>query len=224
MSSKSPRRRSLPVAAAQGVVRWFFRFSMIIGVKVRVHRLDNFPEVPESGGPLLICVNHQSNLDPMLMGVVCPFPINYLAKKSLFNLGVMRWFFTWNDCIAIDRSSGISGIKGTLKRLKKGESVLVFPEGTRSPDGELQKIKQGFCTLARRTSCPILPAGIAGSRDAWAPGKGPGFGNVHVVVGEVINFETYQHWSDEELAAEVGKQIATLIDSAKTRRRRQLPS
>lgn len=191
---------------------------MIVFVKVRVHRLENFPEVPASGGPMLICANHQSNLDPMLMGVVCPFPINYLAKKSLFNFGPLRWFLSWNDSIPLDRDSGIAGIKETLRRLKKGESILIFPEGSRSPNGKLQPIKQGFCTLARRTRCPILCAGIAGSRAAWPPGKGPGFGNVHVEIGKVIHFETYQHWSDEELAAEVEKQIADLIIAAEARR------
>lgn len=224
MNSNSPPRRPLPVAIAQKIVRWCFRFWMLITVNVRVHRIENFPEVSSSGGPLLICANHQSNLDPMLIGVVCPFPINYLAKQSLFKFGPLGWFFTWNDCIAIDRDSGLAGMKATLKRLKKGESVLIFPEGTRSPDGDLQEIKQGFCTLARRTRAPILTAGIAGSRAAWPPGKGPGFGNVHVEVGEVTTFETYQHWSDEELAAEVGKQIAALIGAAEGRRSKQLKS
>lgn len=195
---------------------------MIIGVKVRVHNLGNFPEVSSMGGPLLICANHQSNLDPMLMGVVCPVPINYLAKKSLFDFGPLGWFLSWNDSIALNRAAGIAGIKQTLKRLKKGEAILIFPEGSRSPNGKLQPIKQGFCTLARRTGAPILPTGIAGSRDAWPPGKGPSFGNVHVEIGNVINFETYQHWSDEELAAEVEKQIATLIQGAESRRINQL--
>jgi 1-acyl-sn-glycerol-3-phosphate acyltransferase len=220
MNSKASRR-PLPIAVAQSLVRWFFRFSMIIGVNVRVHRLENFPEVPPSGGPLLVCANHQSNLDPMLMGVVCPFPINYLAKNALFKFGPLRWFLTWNDSIPLDRASGIAGIKETLKRLKRGESILIFPEGSRSPDGQLQPIKQGFCTLARRTRCPILTAGISGSRAAWPPGKGPGFGNVHVEIGEVISFETYQNWSDEELAAEVGKRIAALIEAAQDRRNKQ---
>ena len=224
MNSNASQRRPLPITAAQGCVRWFFRFSMIILVKVRIHRLENFPEVPSSGGPLLICANHQSNLDPMLMGVVCPFPINYLAKKSLFNFGPLRWFLTWNDSIPLDRNSGIAGIKQTLKRLKRGESVLIFPEGSRSPNGELQPVKQGFCTLARRTRSPILCAGITGSRAAWPPGKGPRFGNVHVEIGEVTTFETYQHWSDEELAAEVEKQIAGLMSAADDRRNRQLES
>ncbi len=191
---------------------------MIIGVKVRVHRLENFPEVSSSGGPLLVCANHQSNLDPMLMGVVCPVPINYLAKNSLFNFGPLGWFLSWNDSIPLNRAAGIAGIKETLKRLKKGEAILIFPEGSRSPTGELQPIKQGFCALARRTGAPILPTGIAGSRDAWPPGKGPSFGNVHVEIGNVIRSETYQHWSDEELAAEVGKQIAALIAAAESRR------
>ena len=217
MESKETPRRPLPVAAAQGVVRWFFRFSMIMGVKVRVHGLEKFPEVSSSGGPSLVCSNHQSNLDPLIMGVVCPFPVNYLAKKSLFKIPPLRWFLTWNDSIPIDRSAGIAGIKETLRRLKRGESILIFPEGARSKTGELQPVKQGFCALARRTRCPIVPVALEGTFDAWPPGKWPRFGSVHVVVGTPINFDHYGEWSDEELAAEVEKQIAVLFAEARKR-------
>ncbi len=217
MKSKSLRRRSLPVATAQGVVRWFFRISMVLGVKVRVHGLDNFPEVSPAGGPMLICTNHQSNLDPLVMGVVCPFPINYLAKKSLFKFAPLRWFLTWNDSIALDRTAGVVGIKETLRRLKKGESVLIFPEGSRSRDGKLQPVKQGFCTIAKRTRVPVLPVAIAGTFDACPPNHWPRFGNVHVVIGQAIEFEQYKDWSDEVLASEVEKRIADLFIEAQRR-------
>lgn len=218
MKSNPSRRRPLPVAAAQGAVRWFFRIVMILGVKVRVHGLENFPEVSDAGGPLLICTNHQSNLDPLVMGVVCPFPINYLAKKSLFNFAPLRWFLTWNDSIPLDRAGGIAGIKETLRRLKKGESILIFPEGSRSRTGELQPVKQGFCTIAKRTRAPILPVAIEGTFDACPPNQWPKFGNVHVVVGDAMYFERYGDWSDEELAGEVESQMARLFANARQRR------
>ena len=193
---------------------------MLLGVKVRVHGLENFPEASSSGGPSLVCPNHQSNLDPMLLGVVCPFPVNYLAKKSLFKFPPLRWFLTWNDSIPIDRSASLAGIKETLKRLKRGESILIFPEGARSRTGELQPVKQGFCAIARRARCPIIPVALDGSHAAWPPGKWPRFGNVHVVVGQPIDFSQYNEWSDEALAAEVEKQIAVLFIEARARHQR----
>jgi 1-acyl-sn-glycerol-3-phosphate acyltransferase len=217
MNSKIPPRRPLLIAAAQGAVRWFFRFSLIVFVKVRVHNIQNFPEVTPFGGPLLICSNHQSNLDPLIMGVVCPFPINYLAKKSLFKFGPLRWFLTWNDSIPLDRSAGIGGIKETLKRLKKKEAILIFPEGARSRTGQLQPVKQGFCTIARRTRVPILPVAIDGAFEACPPNGFPDFGSVHVVVGQPIDFELYDRWSDEKLAAYVEQKIAALFQEARAR-------
>ena len=217
MKSELQPRRPLLIAAAQVVVRWFFRFSMIVGIKVRVHGIENFPEVSSAGGPTLLCSNHQSNLDPMVMGVVCPYPVNYLAKKSLFKYLPLRWFLTWNDSIPIDRAAGIAGIKITLKRLKRGESILIFPEGARSRTGELQPVKLGFCAIAKRARCPIVPVALDGAFAAWPPGKWPRFGNVHVVVGETIDFSQYGQWSDEALAAEVEKQIAVLFTEARKR-------
>lgn len=217
MKSKSQNRRPLPIAAAQGAVRWFFRISLLLLVKVRIHNLGNFPKVPASGGPLLICSNHQSNLDPLIMGVVCPMPINYLAKQSLFSFGPLGWFLKWNDSIPLDRSAGIAGIKETLKRLKKGEAILMFPEGSRSRTGQLQPVKQGFCTIAKRTQAPIVPVAIDGAFAACPPDGLPTFGNVHVVVGVPIEFEQYRRLTDEELAALVQQEIATLFAEARRR-------
>lgn len=217
MKPKSPNRRPLLIAAAQGAVRWFFRISMLLLVKVRVHNLQHFPDVPPTGGPLLICSNHQSNLDPLIMGVVCPMPINYLAKKSLFQFGPLRWFLTWNDSIPLDRSAGIAGIKETLKRLKKEEAILMFPEGSRSRTGQLQPVKQGFCTIAKRTKSPILPVAIDGAFAACPPDGMLRFGKVHVVIGQPIEFDQYRSLTDKELADHVETEIASLFDEARRR-------
>lgn len=219
MKSSSPIRRPLPIAAAQGAVRWFFRFSLLLLVKVRVHNIGNFPDVPPTGGPLLICSNHQSNLDPLIMGVVCPMPINYLAKKSLFKFWPLRWFLTWNDSIPLDRNAGIAGIKQTLKRLKNKEAVLIFPEGSRSKTGELQPVKQGFCTIAKRTQSPIVPVAIDGAFAACPPGGLLRTGNVHVVIGQPIAFEQYGSLSDEALANRIQNEIAVLFTEARRRSR-----
>jgi len=91
----------------------------------------------------------------------------------------------------------------------------MFPEGGRSRTGELLPVKQGFCMIAKRTRAPILPMAIEGTFAAWPPGKLPGFGNVHVCVGEVIEYEEYGEWSDEKLAAVVEERIAAVFAEAK---------
>jgi 1-acyl-sn-glycerol-3-phosphate acyltransferase len=189
-------RRTPPIRFAQSMVRWFFRMTMLF-FRLRVYGIKHYPR----NGPMLVCSNHQSNLDPLILGCACPRPVNYLAKKGLFKTRALGWFLTWNDAIAIDREGSLGGIKETLKRLKKKESVLMFPEGTRSTDGELNPIKRGFCALVRKSKVPIMPVGLDGAWDALPPHASvPNFGaTIQVVFGEPIQPEEFLDLSDDEL-------------------------
>ena len=190
------KRRPPVIRFAQSVVRWFFR-TMMLAFRIRIDGMDRYPRT----GPMLVCSNHQSNLDPLILGCVCPRPLNYLSKKQLFDFKPLGWFLTWNDCIKIDRKKGLGGIKETLKRLKRNESVVMFPEGTRSKDGNLQPVKSGFCTLVKKTKVSILPVAIDGAWDALPPHSPlPNFGaTIQVVFGEAIEPHEYADLSDEEL-------------------------
>ncbi|MCH2182115.1 MAG: 1-acyl-sn-glycerol-3-phosphate acyltransferase, partial [Mariniblastus sp.] len=113
--------------------QWFWQMVLLVLYQVRVHHQHRFP----MKGATLLCSNHQSNLDPVVIGCVCPRRLNFLAKKDLFGfpLGVVLRMV---DAIPIDREGiGIGGMKETLRRLKKNEPVLIFPEGERSWDGDL---------------------------------------------------------------------------------------
>lgn len=190
----------------QGMVRWFFRMSLLLFYRIRIHGLENYPETDGA----LICANHQSNLDPLVMGVSCPRPVNYLAKQSLFRWKPLGWFLSSNDAIPIDREgAGIAGMKETLRRLKRGESVVIFPEGSRSTDGELQPLKQGFCSLARRTSATLVPVAIEGTYDAMPPKcKAPRLGRIHLVFGQPVEPDEYQDLDDDQLTLLLQERIA----------------
>ncbi len=206
-------RRSPPIRIAQVFVRWFFRISMLV-FRLRVSGVEKYPRL----GPLLVCSNHQSNLDPLILGCVCPRPINYLGKDSLFTFPPLGWFLRWNDVIPLDREgTGLAGIKETLKRLKKKESVLMFPEGTRSTDGELQTVKRGFCTLAKKTKVPILPVGLAGAFEALPRHTPlPNFKtSIEVVIGDAIQPDEYLKLSDDELTALLQQRIAECFAEAR---------
>lgn len=208
-SKPNSYRRGPIIDFAQGFVRWCFRIPFLIFWRVRVHRIEKFP----ADGPLILLANHQSNLDPMIVGAVSPKPINYLAKHSLFKFPPLGWFLLWNDCVPIQRdSNAIGGIKETLKRLKKKERVLIFPEGSRSPTGKLLPMKAGFSTLARRTKSPLLPLALDGAWQIYPrQAKFPRLGNIQVVFGDPIPYQEYEALSDEELSALVEERISEIF-------------
>jgi 1-acyl-sn-glycerol-3-phosphate acyltransferase len=114
-------------------------------------------------GPVLVVSNHQSHLDPVLIGVAAPRPTGALARKTLF-FWPFSWLISALGAVPVDlKGSAVSGIKAILGMLKANEAVIVFPEGTRTPDGQLQPMLPGFCAIARRANATIVPTAIDGA-------------------------------------------------------------
>ncbi|MCE9526024.1 MAG: 1-acyl-sn-glycerol-3-phosphate acyltransferase [Planctomycetales bacterium] len=179
-------------------------FSRLLGVTFYRLRCEGREHWPETGGGL-VCSNHQSFFDPNLIGMTCPRQMNYLARDTLFKIPVLREVMTFLDAIPIDREgSGLSGLKETMKRLRAGELVLIFPEGTRTHDGDLRPLKPGFCSLARRSRVPLIPVGMDGAYQAWPrTSLFPLPGKLAVVIGHPISAEEIAEMSDEVLIAEL---------------------
>jgi 1-acyl-sn-glycerol-3-phosphate acyltransferase len=130
-------------------------------------RVSGRHHVPLAGAALLVS-NHQSYLDPVLVGAGLRRRLNYLARESLFRLVPFRWLIQSLDAIPIQRDGmGLSGLKETLRRLRRGEAVLLFPEGTRSRDGSLSPLRSGFYAVVRRARVPVIPVRIEGAYRAW---------------------------------------------------------
>lgn len=210
------RRRPLVIATAQGCVRWFCRMTLTLLFRIRVHGLKNYP----SRDGFLICANHQSHLDPVVLGSICPRPINYLGRESLFKFKPFGWFLAWNDTIPIDRDGGgIAGLKETLRRLKKQETVLIFPEGTRTRDGNLQPIKLGFSAVARRAKAPLLPMAMSGPYAALPPRSWKlKLVPIQVVIGKPIFFSEYEGLSDEALGNLLTERLSNCFQRAESLR------
>ena len=173
--------------------------------RLRFRGADAFPA---SGGGL-VCSNHQSYLDPVLVGALCPRRLNYLARDTLFHKGFFGALIRFYDAIPVKRDGmGISGLKETLKRLRRGELVLIFPEGTRTEDGNVATLKSGFCLLARKAGVPLIPVGIAGAYEAWPKGQQlPGFGRICLSAEEPIDAETVATLDDDALLALLEQRI-----------------
>jgi 1-acyl-sn-glycerol-3-phosphate acyltransferase len=122
--------------------------------------------MPGSGGVLLVC-NHLSFLDVFLLGIPLRRPLNYVARSTLF-VPVLGALIRSVGGFPIQREGiGASGMKETLRRLRAGGIVTLFPEGTRSPDGRLGPLRAGIAVLVSRAGVPIVPAGVAGTFEVW---------------------------------------------------------
>jgi len=162
--------------------RWLAR--LFFGFRI-IHR-----ERVIQSGPVILAVNHQSFLDPPLAGNASDRAIFFLAKKSLMDVPILGWLLPKLNVIPVNLEGGDrSALKTLLRILNAGECALVFPEGTRTPDGSLQPAEPGLGLLIAKTRAPVVPMRIFGAFDAWPiHGKLRLFRKITVVVGEPIHF------------------------------------
>ncbi|HEX4144325.1 MAG TPA: lysophospholipid acyltransferase family protein [Pirellulales bacterium] len=195
----------------------------LFGVRVRGQG-----QLPREGGVLLIS-NHQSHLDPVLAGISCSRRMSSLARDTLFRIPILRTVITWLDAIPLDREGiGLAGVKETLRRLKHGDVVLLFPEGTRTFDGRLAPLKPGFCAFARRTRVPVQPMAVAGAFEAWPRWRSwPALATIHIQFGRPLAPEEIASLDDGQLVAEVQSRLAECqrqADACRRRAVRELPA
>jgi 1-acyl-sn-glycerol-3-phosphate acyltransferase len=159
-------------------------------------------------GPVLLVSNHQSNLDPVLVGIACPRQLKYLARQGLFFWPFSLWIRSLG-AVPIDRERGaLSGIRTTLELLKRQNAVLVFPEGSRTADGKLDVMLPGFSLLARRSGATIVPVGIVGAYEALPRGAVLARPNpIRLAFGPPISKQQAAELSDEQLTALVEQRI-----------------
>jgi 1-acyl-sn-glycerol-3-phosphate acyltransferase len=151
---------------------------------------DHFP----LEGPFLIASNHASHLDPPIVGSHVPRQMRFFARKTLWKNRMLAWWMNQVETIPVERDSGdIGAIKRVLQALAENRAVVLFPEGTRSMDGRLQKPKPGVGLMACKTGVPVVPCRIYGSFEAFGKGSAiPRFGSsISVVFGPPITPAEY---------------------------------
>lgn len=140
-----------------------------------------------SEGPVLIASNHQSFLDPPLIGNLYHEAISYLARKTLFR-GFGAWLYPRWKAIPVDQDKPeMTSLKTVIKLLKDGEKVLVFPEGARTEDGQMQEPAPGIGLIAVKSAAIIQPVRISGAREALPRGSSRiRFSRITVTVGDAF--------------------------------------
>jgi 1-acyl-sn-glycerol-3-phosphate acyltransferase len=141
----------------------------------------------------VICANHQSQIDIPLLFAQLPTGIRFMTKRGLFWVPIFGWMLAIARYIPVDRGNKEKAHRSVMrgaKRVKKGPSLLVFPEGTRAPDGEIHPFKSGAFVMAIQAAVPILPLAIRGSYAIVPKGRldvRPG--SVEVIIGNPIPTE-----------------------------------
>lgn len=163
-------------------------------------------------GPVLIVSNHQSFLDPPMLGICYEEGIYFFARKTLF-AGMFKWALPLCQAIPIDQENpDAASLKHIIRLLKSGKRVLVFPEGTRTHDGKIHDGMGGVGLILSKTKVPVQPLRISGAYEAWPIGIAwPKIRPVSVTVGDPIAFtaaelnakgkQAYQHLTDRMMDA-----------------------
>ena len=128
----------------------------------RVTGTENVPPM----GPLVVIANHMSNVDSSLLGSSIPRRLNYLAKDDIFQAGgpIGRWFLTNYGAFPIDRvGADARAFRWALRMLQRDAALVIFPEGTRSRNAQMNQAKRGAVSLILKSGAPVLPVGITGT-------------------------------------------------------------
>jgi 1-acyl-sn-glycerol-3-phosphate acyltransferase len=182
-------------------------------------------------GPVLLVANHQSFLDPPLVGVAARRELVYVARKTLFRNRLFAALIGAYNAVPIDQEGiGKDGIRIILEQLQMGRAVLVFPEGERTPTGPMVPLKPGIHLLIKRAQAVIVPVGIAGAFEAWPrsqplPMPAPLFcpdvrGTIGVVIGKPEDARRYADMPRAPALAELATKIAAVRRAAEALRRK----
>ena len=193
----------------------FFRALYAFYLRWRVFHPER---VPKSGAVILAC-NHASILDPPLVGSGLHRECTFLARETLFHVPIVRWLFTHWQAVPIDRDGGgPAGMRRILDALGKGRAVILFPEGTRTRDGQLQPVRSGIGLLTMKSGAPVVPVRVWGTFEAMPKGVHfPRPKRVMVKYGEPMHFRELRDEAKncpKERLKEIYQQIANEIIAA----------
>jgi 1-acyl-sn-glycerol-3-phosphate acyltransferase len=146
-------------------VAWcLFRVVFTVYFRWRVFHPERVP----LSGPVILAANHASFMDPPLVGSGLTRDINYLARESLFRFPVAGAILRAVNSVPVDRDGGgAAGLKAILGRLLDGGGIILFPEGTRTRDGQLQPARSGIGLAVIKSEAPVVPVRVFGTFEAY---------------------------------------------------------
>lgn len=175
--------------------------------RIKIYQLEPFPKEAA-----IIAPNHVSYLDPPAIGMACPHEVYALAAKHLFKIPILGWLISRLNTMPVSGGAGdIESIKTVVSLLKRGKQVIIFPEGSRSLDGEIAHLRKGVGLLASMGNAAVVPTIILGAYKAFKRGDffPKPFVKMAVVFGKSIHWRDYENrFADKKTAqAELVKDL-----------------
>lgn len=195
------------------IIKHAFKICLFIsGVKINVTGAENIPD----DTACLFVGNHNGFFDILTTYVTIPNAVGFVAKKEMLKIPFLNWWMINIGCLFLDRSNIKAGLKTILEgieQLKRGLSVFIFPEGTRSLDGKMQPFKEGSMKMAEKAKCPIVPVAITGTAERFER-QFPRIkkGVVTVDYGTPINIEELSREDKKFLGAYTQSKIQEMLD------------
>jgi 1-acyl-sn-glycerol-3-phosphate acyltransferase len=190
--------------AIKSIIKWIVRGAIYIWCKIyyraEIIGLENIPK----DGPVIFCGNHRNYLDPPLMVCTAKRDMRFLAKEELAQnpfLNFLGWSF---DAIHVKRDEkDVTAIKESLKALKNGQCIALFPEGTRNGLEKGEKLKDGVAFFAVRSGAKVVPCGIKGGTKENR--------KVTITYGKPLDYSKYKGNKDKEILDKVTEEIMEKI-------------
>lgn len=214
----SPPRRSLGQRVFYALCRVFMHSLLVLCYRYTRFGTHN---IPRQGGVLLVS-NHQSYLDPPIVGICVPGrQFHPLARVGLFKNPLLRAIITGLNAIPIDQERGdTSAIKATIARLEAGGVVCIFPEGSRTYEGRMQPFQRGAAVILKRSRCPVVPVAIDGAFEAWPRTRRIPrnlFRRIGVEVGKPIEHDELLKDGADAALARLETEVRALRDTLRAR-------
>lgn len=191
-------------------MKWARDFLNKAGVKVISEGNENIPSEA-----CCFVANHQGNFDIFALLSVVDRPIGFIAKKEINKLPIVPWWMNEMKCVFIDRENireSLKAINQGAENLKNGNSMVIFPEGTRSKSSELGEFKKGSLKMASKANVPIVPVALEGSYKILEENNGRlEKGTIKVVFGKPIYIDQISKEEQKELAELVRNEIANKL-------------